>query len=170
METSRRSQSHSYGMTVGQLASLSWCQAPVWGRRQDFFTVRPLRVCLESPLLWEDGSVVCNCCWPSPAQSFSSPSPTVLMTIFYCLRFETPITWRARSQYLYLPRNRVAQFYPSGTGFPFRSILRLAGLRWRYSNPSLRGLHSLRPLRRTTPRMRVLPGTLFSMLSALFAT
>jgi hypothetical protein len=30
------------------------------------------------------------------------------MTIFYCLRFETPPTWRARSPYL----------YPPGTGWP----------------------------------------------------
>jgi hypothetical protein len=42
--------------------------------------------------LWrEDGSVVYNCCWPSPAQSFSSPSPTGLATMFYCLRFETSL-------------------------------------------------------------------------------
>jgi hypothetical protein len=39
--------------------------------------------------LWrEDGSVVHNCCWPSPAQSFSGPSSFWLATIFYCLRFE----------------------------------------------------------------------------------
>jgi hypothetical protein len=31
-----------------------------------------------------------------------------LMTIFYCLKFETPKTWRARSPYL----------YPPGTGWP----------------------------------------------------
>jgi hypothetical protein len=40
--------------------------------------------------LWrEDGSVVYNCCWPSPAQSFSSPSPVGLVEIFYFLRLET---------------------------------------------------------------------------------
>jgi hypothetical protein len=44
----------------------------------------------------------------SPAQSFSGPSSAGLMTIFYCLRFETPPTWRARSPYL----------YPPGTGRP----------------------------------------------------
>jgi hypothetical protein len=39
-------------------------------------------------IVWrEDGSVVYNCCWPSPTQSFSGPSPAELMTIFYCLRF-----------------------------------------------------------------------------------
>jgi hypothetical protein len=54
--------------------------------------------------LWqEDGSVVYNCYWPLPAQSFSGPSPVGLMAIFYCLRFETPRTWRTRSLYLYPP-------------------------------------------------------------------
>jgi hypothetical protein len=42
--------------------------------------------------LWrEDGSAVCNCYWPSPAQSFSGPSPVGLVAIFYCLRFETSL-------------------------------------------------------------------------------
>jgi hypothetical protein len=68
-------------------------------------------------LLWrQDASIIYNCCWPSPAQSFSGLSPAGLMTTFYCLRFETPATWRARSPYLYppgtvwlsyIPRNRV---------------------------------------------------------------
>jgi hypothetical protein len=35
------------------------------------------------PLWREDGSVVYNCCWSSPAQSFSSPSPAVRRTLFY---------------------------------------------------------------------------------------
>jgi hypothetical protein len=40
-------------------------------------------------LWWEDGSVVYNCRWNSPAQSFWGPSPEELVTIFYCLIFET---------------------------------------------------------------------------------
>jgi hypothetical protein len=32
---------------------------------------------------------------------------------------------------------------PSATGFPFRRLLRLAGLRWRYSIPAPRGIHIL---------------------------
>jgi hypothetical protein len=31
------------------------------------------------------------CRWPLPAQSFSGPSPLVLVTIYYCLRFETSL-------------------------------------------------------------------------------
>jgi hypothetical protein len=30
-----------------------------------------------------------NCCWHSPAHSFSGPSPVGFATIFYCLRFQT---------------------------------------------------------------------------------
>jgi hypothetical protein len=41
-------------------------------------------------------------------QSFSGQIPAVLMTIFYCLRFENPRTRTARSPY----------FYPPGTGRP----------------------------------------------------
>jgi hypothetical protein len=33
------------------------------------------------------------------------------------------------------PRNRVAQIYPPGIGFPFCRLLRLPGIRWRYSIP-----------------------------------
>jgi hypothetical protein len=55
--------------------------------------------------LWrENGSAVYTCCWSSPAQSFLGPSPAGLVTIFYCLRFETPPAWRVRSPYLYPPR------------------------------------------------------------------
>jgi hypothetical protein len=48
-------------------------------------------------------SVVYNSCWSSPAQSLTGPCPVVLMTIFYCLRFETPQNWRVRSPYSYPP-------------------------------------------------------------------
>jgi hypothetical protein len=42
--------------------------------------------------LWrEDGSVFCICCWSSPGQTFSGPSPIRLATIFYLLRFETSL-------------------------------------------------------------------------------
>jgi hypothetical protein len=55
----------------------------------------------------------------TPAQSFSGPSPAGLMTIFYCLSFETPPTWRARTLRHWIP---------------FRRLLRLAGI---YKNVSV---------------------------------
>jgi hypothetical protein len=59
---------------------------------QIFITLRQLWFVDVGRSLWrEDGSVVYNCFWPSPAQSFSSPSPMRLVTIFYCLRFGTSL-------------------------------------------------------------------------------
>jgi hypothetical protein len=60
----------SYVTTDGQSVSLSWCQAPVWGPRlcllSDSFGV----VDMGRPLWLEDGSIIYNCCWSSPVQSF----------------------------------------------------------------------------------------------------
>jgi hypothetical protein len=63
---------------------------------------------VRCPLWREDGSVIYNCCWLLPAQPFLDLSPAAPMTIFYCLRLQTPPTWRARSPYL----------HPPGTGWP----------------------------------------------------
>jgi hypothetical protein len=83
----------------------------------------------RSPLWREDGSVVYNCCWSLTEQSFPGPSPSGLMTIFYCLIWHSP-TWRVSSLCLYPPETR----WSSGTGFPLHHLVQLAGLRWRYSN------------------------------------
>jgi hypothetical protein len=68
------------------------------------------------------GSVVYNCCWPSPAQWFSGPSPMGLATIFYCLRFETSLS--------------VASYDSLGYGGGIRPRLH-AGFVWRISRCSL---------------------------------
>jgi hypothetical protein len=91
----------SYIATDGRSISKSWCRAPSGAHDQVFIIVWQLRSCFVGRPLWrEDVSVFCICCWPSPAQSFSGPSPVGLATIFYCLRFETsflspPTTRRA---------------------------------------------------------------------------
>jgi hypothetical protein len=46
---------------------------------------------VERPLWRDDGSVFCTCYFPSPGQWFLGPSPFVLVTIFYCLIFETSL-------------------------------------------------------------------------------
>jgi hypothetical protein len=92
------------------------------------------------PLWREDGSVVYNCCWSSPAQSSSGPSPAGFMITFYCLKFEIPSTWRANSPYI--PQEQGGPIIPPGTEFPFRPLPPRAGLRWRYSNLLLHGLSS----------------------------
>jgi hypothetical protein len=56
------------------------------------------------------------------------------MTVFYCLRFETSPAWRARS-HINIPQEQSGPVTPPGTGLSFLHLLRLTGLRWRYSNP-----------------------------------
>jgi hypothetical protein len=122
-------QSQSYVATEGQSASLSWCQAPSGAQDQIAVTVRQLRVC------WEYESIVYNCCWSSPEQSFSgsSPGPRDPWSYFTVSDSGLPQTGGSGSVFI-SPRNRVGQLYP-GTGFPFRRLRRIAGLRRPYSNP-----------------------------------
>jgi hypothetical protein len=104
--------SESELVTTGDLppVSSSWRQAP-WDWMTSNFVFQ-LNTSSYTPYvtssLTEDRSVVYSCCWSLPAQSFSGPSPLGLMTTSYCLRLKTPLTWRARSRYL----------YPPGTGWP----------------------------------------------------
>jgi hypothetical protein len=65
---------------------------------------------------WDDGSVVYNCCWFSPAQWFSGPSPVGLVTILYCLRFETSLF--------------IASFHSQGYGGGIRTRLHRRILGW----------------------------------------
>jgi hypothetical protein len=82
---------------------------PLWSKPRFLFLSDGCGfVDVACPLWRQDGCVVYNCCWASLAQSFSDPSPAGLMTIFYCLRFETPPNWRTRSPYS----------YSLGTGWP----------------------------------------------------
>jgi hypothetical protein len=57
-----------------------------------------------------------------------------LTITFYCLRFENPPIWRVSSPY-YIPQEQGGPGILPGTEFPFRRLLRLAGLRWNYSTP-----------------------------------
>jgi hypothetical protein len=86
-ELSRRSESRPM---ISRPVCL-WIKHPSMA---DFYYLRQLLVLLMLGALsvWrEDASVVYNCCWSSPVQSFSVPSHVTLVTIFYCLRFETSL-------------------------------------------------------------------------------
>jgi hypothetical protein len=66
--------------------------------------------------LQQGGSVVYGFCWSSPGQSFLDRSPVELTTIFLCLRFKTPETWRAK-YHIYIPQEQGGSFIPPRTGF-----------------------------------------------------
>jgi hypothetical protein len=90
----------SYVTTDGQSANLSWCQAPICCLRPDFDYVKQLRVrwCGVLSLM---GERVCR------LQFLVFASAAILGSV-YRLGFQTPLTWRDRSLYL----------YPPGTGWP----------------------------------------------------
>jgi hypothetical protein len=48
---------------------------------------------------------------------------------------------------MYIPQEQGGPVISTGTGFPFRRPLRLAGLRWRYSNPPSHGVPAWEPPR-----------------------
>jgi hypothetical protein len=108
------SQRQCYVTTDAQPASLSLCQAPIWGPRPHFC------YCQTVPglLTWgaysdERTDLPFTIAAGPPHRSHSRvPVPSRLMTIFYCLRFETLSTWRARSPYLYLPGTGCPSYIP----------------------------------------------------------
>jgi hypothetical protein len=77
------------------------------------------------PIRREDGSVVYNCCWPSPGQSFSGPSPVGVKTIFCCPDSRLPQPG-GPGPCIYIPQEQGSPVILPGTGFPFHRLLRLA--------------------------------------------
>jgi hypothetical protein len=130
-------QSQSRITTDSQSVSLSWCQAR--GARDQFFFLlemflRQLRVCyFVAPSLTRGR--VCNLLL---LLVLASIIPRDSRPYFIVPILETPQTWRARSPYLY-PTGTGWPSYTPGPCVPFRRPLRLAGLRWRYSNPPPHG-------------------------------
>jgi hypothetical protein len=88
--------------------SVNLVSSPIWSQRQNFITVRQLRVCWCGALSLTRGWVCHLQLLLALAILFILTSESRgLMITFYCLRLETPPTWRATSPYL----------YPSGTGW-----------------------------------------------------
>jgi hypothetical protein len=71
-------------------------------------------------------SVVYNYCLPSPAQSFSGPSPAGLVTIYYCFRFQTSQPGGPGFR-IYIPQEQGGPVIPPGTGFLFVASYDLQG-------------------------------------------
>jgi hypothetical protein len=119
------SQSQSYLTTDGHSASLSWCQAPIrdpWPMFLLLFLINLVSygfVDMGRPLWREVGSVVFNCCWASPAKSFSGMSRAGLMFMLYCLKFFRLFQSWAPGSYIYIPLEQGSPVIPSSIGFTF---------------------------------------------------
>jgi hypothetical protein len=117
---------------------------PSWAQDQFFLlSDRCGFVDVGRPLWRVEGSVIHNCFWSSSAQSFSGPSSTRLMTMFYSVRFESPQSGRP-GPCIYIPQEQAGPVISPGTGFPFHCLLLFVGLRWRYSNSPPRWILTLK--------------------------
>jgi hypothetical protein len=124
-------QSQSYLTTDGKSAGLSCCQG-LWP-----IFLYPWNVLYAFAV--EGGSVIYCCSWALPAQSLSGLGlaglkDNILLSQFF--KLSQPGWPGAR---IYIPQVQGGPVIPPGTGFPFRRLLRVAGLRWRYSNQSPHG-------------------------------
>jgi hypothetical protein len=128
-----RSRSRSYFTTDSQSVNMSWYRVPLWDLWPDITSCRNVAVWnLLSCIYWAPSHTrgrVCNLqCNHSIVRVAQNPKPN------FTVSSETPPTWRARSPYLY-PQEQGDPVIPPSNGFPLHLLLRLAGLRWRYSNP-----------------------------------
>jgi hypothetical protein len=133
-----KSQSQSHVTTNGQSASLFWCQAPPGAYDQIFIFVGQLQVCRCRALPLTRGWV---CCIPLllvlPAHSpVRVPLDSWPYLTFSDSRLHQP---GGPGRRIYNPQEQGGPVITPGTAFPFRRLLRFAGLRWKYSNPPPRG-------------------------------
>jgi hypothetical protein len=132
----RQSKSQSYVTTNGQSASLFWCQAPIWGLRLDFYDCQTVAGVLMWSTLSDERTGLPFTIAASPRQRSHSwgrvPRDSWPYFTLSDSRLPQPGGPGPR---IYITQEKGGPVIPQGTGFPFCRLLRLAGLRWRYSNP-----------------------------------
>jgi hypothetical protein len=115
----RQSQSQSYITTDDQSASLSWCLAPIWGLRPDFYYCQTFAGLLMRGALSDERTGLPFAIAAGPRQRSYS---------------RIRVRWDSQPY-----------FTVSDLRTPFSRLLRLAGLRWRYSTPPPHGIKFSRP-------------------------
>jgi hypothetical protein len=106
-------KSESYVTTDGQSASLSWNKAPVWGLRSNFYYY----MTVAGLLMWG---------------ALSDDRTGLIFTIVAGPRQRSHFRVRVRGTRNHILLSQIRDF-------PFCRLLRLAGLRWRYSTPPPHG-------------------------------
>jgi hypothetical protein len=129
----KSSQSQNYVMTEGQSASLSWCQAPIWALRPDFYYRETVAIFLMWDALSDERMGLPFTIVAGPRQHNHSRAQDGGKDS------RLPPLGAPGSR-IYIPQEQFGPVIPPGTGFRFRRLLRLAGLQWRYSNPPTRGV------------------------------
>jgi hypothetical protein len=134
------SQSQNYVTTYGQSASLSWCQAPIWGLRPDFYYRQTVAGLLMRGAHSDERTGLRFTIAAGPRQRNHSCARVPQESWPYFTTSDSRLPQPGGSgPRIYISQEQGCPIIPPGTGFNFRRLLRLAGLRWRYSNQPPRG-------------------------------
>jgi hypothetical protein len=126
-------KAQNYVTTDGHSASMSWCEALLWGSRPDFhYCHTAAGFFYVGPLSDSDGSVVLLVLASAVVLGYESrvTDDHILLSVIR----DSP-NLEGQGSICISPRNRVAQLYPHALGSLLRRLLRLAGQRWKYSSP-----------------------------------
>jgi hypothetical protein len=124
---------------------------------QIFITVRQLRVCWCGALSLTRERVCRLHLLMVLASAVILGCPAVFITIFYCLRFETPPTWRP-GPCIYIPQEQDGLVVAPGTGFLFIASYDSQGYGWGIRPPpphGMRGLEKVKVKVKVTLRLTV---------------
>jgi hypothetical protein len=122
-------------MIQGQSASLSWCQAAIWGPRPDFYRCQTVAGLLMWGALSDDRTGLSFTVVAGPRQC-SHSQDEFRGTDDHILQFEIRDPQPGGpSPRIYIPQEQGGPVMPPGTGFLFCRLLRHAGLWWSYSYP-----------------------------------
>jgi hypothetical protein len=135
-----KSQSQSY-ITTGGIppVSTSWRQAP-WDSQPVFFFnwTFAVVVLMLHPLWQEDGSFTIAA--GLHQRSHSRIQVSRISRPYFSVSDSRLLHPGRPSHCIYIPQEQGGPVIPPGTGFPFRRLLQLLGLQWRYSNPPPHGV------------------------------
>jgi hypothetical protein len=128
------SESEPYVTTDGQSASLSWNIAPIWGLRQDFYYCQTVAGLLMWGVLSDERTGLSFTIDASPPPR-SHSRVRVPRNSWPLSQIRDSPQPGGPSHRIYILQGQGGPVIPPGTGIPFRRLLRLAGLRWKYSTP-----------------------------------
>jgi hypothetical protein len=133
-------QSKSYVTTDGQSASLSWNKVPIWGLRPDFYYCQTNAGLLMWGAISDERAGLPFTIAAGPRQRSHSQVrlPRDSWPHFTVSDSRLPQLGGSGPR-IYIPQEQSGLVISVGTEFPFRRLLRLAGLRWRCWNPPPHG-------------------------------
>jgi hypothetical protein len=119
--------------TDGQWTSLSWCQESIWGTRQHFYYYQTDAGLLMWDALSDERTGLSFTIAAGPRRPSHSRVRGLWDSWPYFAVSDSRLPKPGGpGPRIYISQEQGGPVMSPGTGFPFRHLLRLAGLRWRY--------------------------------------